>query len=91
MRSLLKEIRHEFNIPVILVTHDLVEAYTLADRMIVYYGGRVAQSGSRIEVFHDPCSEEVARLVDMRNHFGGLDIIHRQFTKAVPSFSGNVM
>jgi len=67
MRRLLKDIRERFNIPIILVTHDLIEAYTMADRIIVYSGGRVAQIGTPSEVFSAPATPEVARLVNTEN------------------------
>ena len=38
MRQFLKQIHTEFNIPVILVTHDLMEAATLADVLFIYHG-----------------------------------------------------
>ena len=46
MQKFLKEIRREFNIPLLLVTHDLSEAFSLADKIIVYSQGRIAQIGS---------------------------------------------
>jgi len=64
MRSLLNDIRREFNIPVILVTHDIIEAYTMADRIIVYAGGRVKQVGSPNEVFGAPAGPDVEMLVN---------------------------
>jgi molybdate transport system ATP-binding protein len=63
MGVLLKEIREEFGIPIVLVTHDIFEAYTLADRMIVYADGRIIQSGPFSEIFRNPSSCEVESLV----------------------------
>jgi molybdate transport system ATP-binding protein len=45
---------------VVLVTHDLGEAYQLGDRLILYEAGRVVQAGR-------PASETVARLIGLRN------------------------
>ncbi len=42
MGTMLREIHEEFEIPVVLVTHDISEAYALADRIIFYADGRVA-------------------------------------------------
>ncbi len=64
MRSLLNDIRREFNIPVILVTHDIIEAYTMADGIIAYAGGRVKQVGSPNEVFGAPAGPDVEMLVN---------------------------
>lgn len=49
MGRILKQIHREFEIPVVLVTHDISEARVLADRIILYENGRVARMGS----FHD--------------------------------------
>jgi molybdate transport system ATP-binding protein len=67
MRWFLMEIRKEFDIPVVLVTHDLVEACTLADRMIVYSRGKIAQVGAVADVLNCPVNGEVELLVNRRN------------------------
>ena len=64
MRQFLQGVRSDFNIPVVLVTHDLGEATMLADTMIVYTHGSVAQVGSPEEIYRNPSCEEVALLVD---------------------------
>ena len=66
MRQFLKEIRDTFTIPVILVTHDVTEAYTMADRLIVYAGGEVLQTGTPQEVFAHPLSSAVEVLISTR-------------------------
>ncbi len=63
MRGLLKEVRSEFNIPVVLVTHDITEALTMADRLIVYSGGKAVQTGTPEEIYLNPATDEVVRLV----------------------------
>ncbi|MFH0786222.1 MAG: ATP-binding cassette domain-containing protein [Pseudomonadota bacterium] len=62
MQKFLKEIRKKFNSPVILVTHDLQEAYAVADKIIVYSQGKIAQTGSPFEVGHNPVNAEVKTL-----------------------------
>jgi molybdate transport system ATP-binding protein len=52
---------------VVLVTHDLGEAYQLGDRLILYEAGRVVQAGPKAEVLGRPASETVARLIGLRN------------------------
>ena len=64
--SLLKE---SFDMPVVLVTHDLDEAMLLADRMVVLHHGTSLQEGAPEEITTAPVSPEVARLVDMHNIF----------------------
>ena len=63
MRNLLLDIRSKFNIPVVLVTHDMAEARTIADNLIVYVDGRIAQVGKATEVFENPVNADVAALV----------------------------
>jgi molybdate transport system ATP-binding protein len=67
MRKFLKDIRAEFNIPVAFVTHDLMEAQTLADRLIIYADGKIAQMGTFEEITGNPATDEVTRLVQTYN------------------------
>ncbi|MDA0798963.1 MAG: ATP-binding cassette domain-containing protein [Chloroflexi bacterium] len=62
-------LREAIDVPMILVTHDIGEAYALAEHLVVMGGGRVLQSGPRAEVFHRPASPDVARLVGVQNIF----------------------
>ncbi len=54
MRRLLQEIRVEFQIPVIFVTHDVFEANIMGDQVIVYSSGKVVGKGTPAEIFHLP-------------------------------------
>jgi ABC-type sugar transport system ATPase subunit len=63
MRRLLQEIRIEFQIPVILVTHDVFEAYTMGDQVIVYSSGKVVERGTPAEIFHLPPELEIEKLL----------------------------
>jgi molybdate transport system ATP-binding protein len=63
MGRLLKEIQREYNIPVILITHDLQEACGLADRMIVYADGKAIRSGRPDELIPFPARNEAEALV----------------------------
>lgn len=68
MRRFLQDVRKRFAIPVILVTHDFDEASLLADRIIVYSHGQVAQVGPLQEVMNHPASVEVQMLVDTKKN-----------------------
>jgi len=46
-----------------MVTHDLAEAYFLADRVTVLLDGRVVQQGEKSEVYGRPAAPEVARFL----------------------------
>ncbi|MBC8129379.1 MAG: ATP-binding cassette domain-containing protein, partial [Rhizobiaceae bacterium] len=47
----------------IYVTHDQVEAMTLADRIVVLNGGVIEQVGSPMDLYHHPCSVFVAGFI----------------------------
>jgi molybdate transport system ATP-binding protein len=76
LRRDLKKIREIIKIPIILITHNPVEAYTMADTIIVYKHGGIEQIASPKEIFSKPINENVAKLVGMNNIFKGniLDI-----------------
>jgi molybdate transport system ATP-binding protein len=65
------KLREEVHIPMIMVTHDLEEAYTLGDRLIVMNQGKILQAGKPQEIFTNPISRQVAKFVGMRNIFQG--------------------
>ncbi|MGR8007981.1 ABC transporter ATP-binding protein [Streptomyces hypolithicus] len=52
---------------VLAVTHDQGEAFALADRVVVMREGRIAQSGTPLEVWQRPASEFVARFLGFDN------------------------
>ena len=62
MRSELKEMQSAFNTTTIYVTHDYMEAMSLADRIAVLDKGEVRQLGTAREMYYTPSSEFVARL-----------------------------
>jgi molybdate transport system ATP-binding protein len=63
MRALLRRVQVTENIPVVMVTHDLYEAATLADSLVVYGGDGVVQTGTAAELIGDPGTPEIRRLL----------------------------
>ena len=63
----------DFAGPVLLVTHDLLEAMVLADRLLVIENGRVAQDGTPAQVARQPATEYVAKLVGLNLYAGHAD------------------
>jgi osmoprotectant transport system ATP-binding protein len=59
----LKELFHRLNKTVLLVTHDLIEAGYLADRILLLSQGRILQSGSLEELVDRPADDFVRRFV----------------------------
>jgi molybdate transport system ATP-binding protein len=66
MQTFLKRIHREFPVPIVLVTHDLAEAQSLADKIIIYAEGRVLQAGLPNEVVNSPACPDVEQLIKMR-------------------------
>jgi molybdate transport system ATP-binding protein len=64
-RCLTNVVKQEFRIPTVLVTHNVLEVYSLADRVLVYSNGRVVQSGIPQAVFTNPVNDEVMSLVNL--------------------------
>ncbi|WDR06865.1 sn-glycerol-3-phosphate ABC transporter ATP-binding protein UgpC [Devosia rhodophyticola] len=59
----IKRLQRELKATVIFVTHDQVEAMTLADKIVVLQDGRVAQIGSPLDVFERPRNQFVAGFI----------------------------
>ena len=63
MRTEIKKLHQTVATTVIFVTHDQVEAMTLADRIVILRDGRVEQIGSPLDVFHAPANVFVAGFI----------------------------
>lgn len=63
LRIKMRQLLSGFGIPVVIVTHDRLEAIALADQIIVMDSGRVEQSGSVEQVFSKPLNSNVAKIV----------------------------
>mgnify|MGYP001545905304 CR=1 FL=1 len=63
MRIELKKLHMKLETTTIYVTHDQIEAMTLADRIVVLKDGRVQQVGTPIEVFENPVNRFVAGFI----------------------------
>ncbi|MEX0285044.1 MAG: ABC transporter ATP-binding protein [Paracoccaceae bacterium] len=60
MRIEIKALQRRLGVTSIYVTHDQVEAMTMADRIIVLNEGRIEQIGTPSEIYHNPASTFVA-------------------------------
>lgn len=63
MRSELKELHQRLGVTTIYVTHDQIEAMTLADRVVVMNGGVVEQMGPPLDLYDKPKSLFVAAFI----------------------------
>ena len=65
--AVLREVRQDFGIPILLVTHDFEECLELGDEMLVFREGRIVQTGPPRKVFEQPANVDVARLLGLYN------------------------
>ena len=63
MRIELARLHEELNATMIYVTHDQVEAMTMADRIVVLQAGKVEQVGTPLELYHHPVNLFVAGFI----------------------------
>ncbi|GHE74183.1 Fe(3+) ions import ATP-binding protein FbpC [Streptomyces spiralis] len=63
----LRELFGRLGTTVLAVTHDQGEAFALADRVVVMREGRIAQSGTPLEVWQRPADAFVARFLGFEN------------------------
>ena len=63
MRAELKHLSHELEITTVYVTHDQIEAMTLADRVAIMDRGRIQQLGRPEEIYNDPKNLFVAGFI----------------------------
>lgn len=62
VRAVLREVATRDDRAAVLVTHDLLDVYTLADRVLVLEGGRIAETGRVADVLTAPRSQFAARI-----------------------------
>jgi len=62
-RAQIKNLSHELKVTTIYVTHDQIEAMTLADRVVVMKHGMVQQVGSPTEIYDNPANAFVAGFI----------------------------
>src|SRR5260370_14240449 len=63
MRTEIKKVHQKVKTTTVYVTHDQVEAMTLADRVVVMNGGRIEQVGTPHELYHSPRTRFVAGFI----------------------------
>jgi multiple sugar transport system ATP-binding protein len=63
MRVELARLHRELKTTMVYVTHDQVEAMTLANRIVVFHAGRIEQVGTPMELYHHPANLFVAGFI----------------------------
>jgi oligopeptide transport system ATP-binding protein len=52
--DLMKDLQKQFNTSIMLITHDLGVVANMAQRVLVFYAGKIIESGSCDDIFKDP-------------------------------------
>src|SRR6201994_140370 len=63
MRTEIKRVHQKVKTTTVYVTHDQVEAMTLADRVVVMHNGKIEQIGAPNELYHHPKTRFVAGFI----------------------------
>ena len=63
MRLEIGELHHKLGTTMVYVTHDQIEAMTLADKIVVLNAGRIEQVGSPLELYKSPANQFVAGFI----------------------------
>ncbi len=73
MRAEIKQLHQRLKTTTVYVTHDQVEAMTMADKIVVMRAGRIEQVGRPLELYDRPANTFVATFIDSpaMNLFGG--------------------
>ncbi|BDU58646.1 ABC transporter ATP-binding protein [Limnohabitans sp. MORI2] len=83
MRSELRELHRRLGVTMIYVTHDQVEAMTMADRIVVLRAGRVEQVGTPESLYQKPCNVFVAGFIGSPR----MNLFSYRVTSGCPSLS----
>jgi molybdate transport system ATP-binding protein len=65
--EVLRELRRDFPLPALLVTHDLDEALEMGDRMHIFREGKIVQSGTPQQILDGPATATIARSLGIYN------------------------
>ena len=80
MRTEIKKVHQQVRTTTVYVTHDQVEAMTLADRVVMLKDGQIEQVGTPLELYDRPANRFVAQFI-------GMPSMNMVGASAVPTFS----
>ena len=92
MRSELRELHARLQATMVYVTHDQVEAMTLADRIVVLRDGKIEQVGTPLALYNRPANVFVAGFIGSpRMNFFAADVLRQSATTLqLPAYSHTV-
>ena len=86
----IQRIQRETKVTAIYVTHDLAEAFSIGDKIIIINKGRIIQEGSPIDIYFNPKDRFVAEFLRISNFIDGVITKKEQNYITVKSKHGNV-
>lgn len=63
MRAEIRNLQRELGITMVYVTHDQVEAMSMADRIVLLNGGKIEQNAAPVDLYETPANTFVARFI----------------------------
>ncbi len=92
MREELKRLHKSLNATIVYVTHDQIEALTLANKIIVINDGVINQVGSPIELYENPQNEFVAQFLGSpkMNIFKNIEVLNKDGENYIKLFDNEI-
>ena len=94
MRTEIKDLHQRLKTTTVYVTHDQIEAMTMADEVVIMRDGRIEQSGSPMDIYDNPNNLFVAQFIgspgmnvldcQVAEGSGGLYASHDEFSLPLP-------
>lgn len=72
LRGEIAQLQKRLGVTTVMVTHDQLEALTMADRIVVMDQGSVVQVGTPLEIYQNPLTPFVARFIGTMNFLPGV-------------------
>jgi multiple sugar transport system ATP-binding protein len=89
MRGEISALHRRLGATMIYVTHDQVEAMTMADKIVVLRAGRIEQVGSPLELYNRPANRFVAGFIGSPQ-MNFVDVTARDGGAVAPAFGGAI-
>ncbi|WP_235278083.1 putative 2-aminoethylphosphonate ABC transporter ATP-binding protein [Synechococcus sp. Nb3U1] len=72
LRGEIAQLQKRLGVTTVMVTHDQLEALTMADRIVVMDQGSIVQVGTPLEIYQNPLTPFVARFIGVMNFLPGV-------------------
>ena len=86
MRQLIRQLQQDLGLTTIFVTHDQEEAVSIADQIVLFFAGKIAQRGVAREFYTQPASMDIAKFFGTQNLIPG-SVVENRFETSFGSVS----